>query len=383
MKNKLFIIFNNSNLYIHSKNINKTLCINDSQIKKELINIVNNNDKPEEIILIVDESHFYSLEQVYDKIKESSDNNICTEFKHINVGTKEILNFKSTFFTKSEIEYNGEKIKSSNEIPIHSKYKIIKQSFIWKTEILHKIVEIFKSNDLIINSILPLPYLMLNKYNINDNIYYSICENYTYISKLDSNCNLIFFEKVECGTNDILENISNSFNISLNYSKKLIEKCSYLYLPSNIADYSVDIPISKDQIKTIELKDISLVLKKSWNKLFEQIFLKLKYMKPTIDNNNSINLNYEMYGLTRFINKKFDNNIHIFNTEELDYYYLSNSYENIQELFNKHIKTEILKNEDIEQEIEEFTETRKDWLKNKLLKLVDSKVNAFASFISE
>ncbi|MDR2010982.1 MAG: hypothetical protein LBQ22_10940 [Bacteroidales bacterium] len=285
MENVIFIIVNNSSLYIRSKYINEKYdfdihgCLENNG-QREVLNKISvsikayNSDY--EVVLLLNENFFYSIsKEKYELIPdEINDREIITD---------------NSFFDTSEI-------------------------LVWRLDLLVKLINYFSDNNIKISTVQPITYF-LKKTNNDKRVFISLQKRSVYLTFIDSSGHLKKFSELQCGLQTIVEDISNALNISLNYSLKIIKYCGYVYVPESLSDHVIDISYGKDMEKAIELSHICMLIRRSLAKIFNN------NMSDLCDSGISVIFNSEekLHGLSDFIAQNFSKNLTIFNYDELNY----------------------------------------------------------------
>jgi hypothetical protein len=310
MRNVIFIVLNRTNLYIKGKKIDEKYDFGiDSYLYSKnlsenldlIFSGLKNYRDDYEIVMLLNEVFFYSIRNN----KNSDDHNEEVAGK-INVCGEDIIENKPEFYV------------SNNSI------------FAWKLELLTKLVSYFADNNVKISSIFPISYFVNN--DSYENIFISLQRDSAYITVVDSYGNIENFSSINQGFGSVINDLSEALNVSISYSRKILKRCGYLYIPKEYSDYCVEICYGKDMIKTVEL---SYICKKIRNGL-TGILNKIADFKAMSDSKRVFyyceeNLN----GLSNFISQFALSKASVFEYDKLHFNDLEKRYELIKCEVNK------------------------------------------------
>lgn len=282
----IIIIISDKKIYVKDKKDNKLFDFSEFRVNHSDISIYSDfiietlkkfYKGQKNLVLIPDECFTETITKYSKQIKSSvtdfppelRDNCSLEE-----VNNKKELEIKKVIQKSVALKYKNQLYRNFGQIPVLSTYYVKTTEFIWK-EILSTLYKKLTKSGYNIQSVAPFGLLeseLLLK-SAKHHACISIFENASFLSFYENGI-VTSQDKVSFGYRNLVEKVSDYYNISIKISRELVEKYGFVFLPSKYSDFVVDLPIYQDIIKEIELPELSYIIREECKIGIEQIFKK-------------------------------------------------------------------------------------------------------------
>jgi len=268
-KNSIQISFKQQNILNISEDVLALLLKNKLQ---EL------NLEPDKVIIVLTEDYFTII-----KVLNSSYKKDNVKIKQENTCKKSIISIKNNNKQISEFTeyiYKSKRFKDYNILPLleefyvsNSKMIIEDQRYMLLSIALNKV------------EISPICYMQLtdllsgfvsDSNPDNDKMLVSIYNDSTNISTYRG----IYIsdgKKIQKGMEYIVGQVSDTFNVSQSTAIKLIELYGFVFLPAKYSNVVIDIPVYDEISISVEMTELSFVLREAFKELFTELLDKIAY----------------------------------------------------------------------------------------------------------
>jgi hypothetical protein len=275
------LIIKNSNeacIYNFSK---YGISIYDSKMCGEfIVEILKENFSNAASLSILLSEHFTFTKETFDeevKMSQNLEQTESTDFwennGNISNKTDDYLPDNSLICYTTEYLSYDKNILNYNTIPVLTKYYKRTQSFHLKTDMCYQLRIVLEKAGYVIMNMIPLS-LFNSRQNVNQqaNIcsLLSVYENTSFISII-LNGKTIYQKQINAGLFNLIQKVSDYFNISLHNSRILIDKYGFVFLPAKYNDFVIDIPIYNNILKEIELPELSYVIREEIKRITDKL----------------------------------------------------------------------------------------------------------------
>lgn len=386
MKKDVFVFISTENIKIISDKLCKDIDFKEKEIRNvnaEVIGLIIKETlcdlsiQNENLILVLSSEFILCSEKITANVKkqqiqENSDQDL---YNRVVIPNDNIDNY--TVRQVSKYIFNGKSYDNSKAIPLLQRFFINKQISEFDRVFISQLLSSLQANDLGVKGIIPFVSLyqcfkQLNNQNSRkivlsfnkDNSIASVIEDGIIIK------NII----VNNGLNKIIEDVSNTFDLSSKTTETLIEKYGFVFLPKEYINYVIDIPVYGKLMQSVGLIELSFSIRESLKVLYNDIIssLSLKMKDYEINSDfvyvNSFNINGDNTLLNLIINKE----IFMFDWNSIEYSTIVNVYTSL----NEADQAEKFEYSKIESEIPELQQVKPAFV-DKLTNIFNSKIKPY------
>ncbi len=383
-KSVSYVFLTKDNMYISSDKIS-------AQISYEKQNVLNITEKVMAVLLRkkaedlgVDTSRIVVvLSEDYYLNKHT----IKTFVKNENKEKRKPLRLKNVFSAGSDKErsvseysefvYQGQYINDYSALPLLQNYFECTNVLEKRSDKYDNLISELESNDIFPMAVIPFTefsaaWIDSHKEHQNSEQKYVI--NISQSTTTISVYNGVYLRKsktISSGLDMIIEKISNRFNISFAKSRVLIEKYGFVFLPAKYVNFVIEIPVYDDIVISVELPDLSYVLRESMRDLFADLFQQIGNDLPE---SVGVFSSIEIPGITQLAHL-------LLNAEPVNLSFANLDFENTSRIVNVLLDEEIKSKEIVpvktEPEPIQVEEEINMGFKEKITDLINSRIKPF------
>lgn len=368
MKKEVFVFVNSENIRIVSDQLVKNIDFKEKEIRNANADIIallvrENLDEysvpDSDIILIPGSEYAVCSEKVTSHAKKQNieESSEVDYFKRV---LKPKIDQNSFIFRQSsQYIYNGKTYSNYDAIPLLQRFFKNKQTSEFDRVFMSKLLSSLEANEIGVKGIIAdvsLEQCFSNSdNNINRKIFLSFGIENSRIGVVEDGKiikNLI----VDCGMTKIVENISNTFDLSIKTSEKLAEMYGFVFLPKEYVNYTIDIPVYGKLMQSVSMTELSYCIRESLKEIYCNVINELSSKMKDYDINSdflyssSFNINGDSTLLNLILNKEIIN----CDWNSLDYTTISNVYDSLISAD----KSEQINEAEVEQVTKEETESQ-------------------------
>ncbi len=250
----------------------------DEYVSAVICDLVKKSDNELNSVNLVLDSEYYNCgEQITTHVRSKSDE----KFKIRNFSnpiTKEI-DCESTSYFESHTEFlcADKSYERLDEVPLLQKYLKCKYFLSWNRERLASLKSKLAEYEIEISSYVPVSHFcnaISNSY-LTRNAIIAMYEKHTEISVFDCG-RLVRSVKLNFGKIDLVEHLSDVFNLSHKNSRLLLELYGFVSVPSKYVHCEIELPVFEKIKKCVKLTDISYEISTILKKQFSVIYREIK-----------------------------------------------------------------------------------------------------------
>ncbi len=310
-KAPVFVFLNKENIIINSNYVSAQICFKKHDIlniSTEILILLLKNKLDEmhllnkQLIIILNED-FYTVSKTFSSSIKSKTSNPIKNSKMKNIFNNLDLSCK-TVSSYTEYIYNSQTINNFEALPFLQEFYISDSKMAineYQTEELKIQLDKrgFKSYFLIpYTDLISSLQLSEESRDINENkLIISIHNDYTFVSTYKG-LYLKNAYKIQRGIRQIINSVSNRFNVSSSNAFKLIEMYGFVFLPKKYINFVIDVPVYDDITLEIELTELSFIIREEIKELFSEI---LNWSSKLDVNQIYFNSEIEIAGMTNLI----------------------------------------------------------------------------------
>ncbi|HOZ30823.1 MAG TPA: hypothetical protein PLL66_07885 [Bacteroidales bacterium] len=337
MEKEIFVMINSENLAVISDKINCNVNFKEKEIRSvnpDVIAIILREtlDKfslsDDNIILIPDSEYIICSEKITADIKKQNvqENASSVFFDRIFVPAKNTADF--VFRQQVKYIFNGKVYQSPDAIPLLQKYFVNKQTTEYERNVLSKLLSSLEDCEIGVKGIIPLVSLYKSyqkiQSNVNRTIFLTFSEDKSIATVKEDGIiaeNIV----VNCGMNKIIEDVSNSFDLSLKISKKLIDMYGFVFLPKEYVNYLIDIPVYGKLMQSVGLTELSYCIRESFKEIINELVSSLSSKMKDYDINSEFisTFSLKLNGANTLLDLILNREISVYDSSSLNYADLS------------------------------------------------------------
>lgn len=333
MKKEIFVNVNADSVRICSPELNKVVYFADKGIRnpqpsiialvvREILDELSIPDS--NIVLVPGTEYIICSEKITGHAKKlmTQETETCNQF--IRVMKPENLDF--TFIRSTTYIFDGKTISSFETIPLLQKYFANRKTVSFNQIFLNQLIDDMYKNDIIVTGITTADALKNNDTKIRQ-IVLNIGKNSSSVSVSESGkiLNTIAYEE---GTDRIISDVSNNFNISLKTAATLVNKFGFAFLPQKYHNVVIDVPVYSKLMQSISMPDLTFCIRESLKDIFNNIISGLSakvkdyYIGSALYYDTYLNIN----GMDKLLELLFNTNVSLISTETYNYHSLIDTY---------------------------------------------------------
>ncbi|MDD3860433.1 MAG: hypothetical protein PHW83_09570 [Bacteroidales bacterium] len=333
MEKEVFILIETEKITVISEKISKCVNFNEKGIRNlspEVMAFIVRETldelslKDDKVILLLGSGFIVCSEKITADIKKQNvQENTAIEFYN-----RVLLPAKSTgdfiFRQKPRYIFNGKVYNKADAIPLLQKYFVNKQTTEYDINFLSKLLSSFEDNEIGVKGIVSLVSMYKSCFrtqsNNNRSIFLAFDEDSSIATVIEDGIitkNII----VNCGMNKIVEDVSNSFDLSMKISKKLIDMYGYVFLPKEYVNYVIDIPVYGKLMQSVGLAELSYRIRESFKEIINGLVSSLSSKMKDYDINSEFisTYSFNLKGANTLLDLVLNREISVYCCSSLNY----------------------------------------------------------------
>jgi hypothetical protein len=340
MKNSIFVSVNSDSIKIISEN----LSISTNYSEKGIHNVnpeitallikeclVENSLLACSIILVPSSEYVVITEKIITATKTTAKQE--TEFVKITLNILRSENLKKSLIFSKNVSYicNGKTYSNYDSLPLLNKYFTNYTSLEFDPVFIPALLTNLEKNDIDVNAIVTYDNLISDIYEADSNSKRQIL-----LSFLDNKCTASVSENgriryniaYNCGINKIMENISNTFNISMQTATKLASSYGFTFLPKEYLNCVIDVPVYGTIVQSIGLPELTYCIRESLKELFTGVINSLSAKMSDYEINSVFVCDYacNIRGVETLLELMLNTDIKFTSIDRYEYSILHNNY---------------------------------------------------------
>lgn len=248
------------------------------------------------------------------------------------------------FILRTRYLCDGKMVKNFDALPLLQKYFTNRKTITYDNLFLTPLCDNLKKNDINVTGIVPIDFFLENNNSQLRLVKFSIGKGNSYISVSESGF-ITTIASIELGTDKIISDISNTFNVSIATAVKLIDKFGFVFMPPKYNNVVIDIPVYGSLMQSIPLSELTYCIRESLKDIYNGLLVVLssKVRDYYLDSEFCCDSYIHVSGMHELFELMLNSEIRFINEND-------NVYHSYVKIFNNLITADI---EDIQTLIEE------------------------------
>ncbi|MDD3685673.1 MAG: hypothetical protein PHE56_02785 [Bacteroidales bacterium] len=276
MEKKVFVNVNSDSIQVYGFEKSKIVSFEEKGIRnpqpaiiailiRECLDELLLSDK--DVVIIPGPEYIICSEKITGHVKKTANQETVTDDCLIRVTKPDSLN--ESFIRRTRYISDGKSVKNFEALPLLQKYFANRKTVAYDNLFMNQICENLNKNEITVTGIVPMDFF-LKKRTAKRLVNFRIGKNNSNISVSESGF-ITTTASFELGTDKIISDISNNFNVSVATAVKLLDKFGFVFLPTKYHNVVIDIPIYGSLMQSIPLTDLTFCIRESLKEIYSGI----------------------------------------------------------------------------------------------------------------
>jgi hypothetical protein len=305
-----------------------------------------------DVVIIPGPEYIICSEKITGHVKKTANQETVTDDCLIRVTKPDSLN--ESFIRRTRYISDGKSVKNFEALPLLQKYFANRKTVAYDNLFMNQICENLNKNEITVTGIVPMDFF-LKKSTAKRLINFRIGKNNSNISVSESGF-ITTTASFELGTDKIISDISNNFNVSIATSVKLLDKFGFVFLNPKYHNVVIDIPVYGSLMQSIPLTDLTFCIRESVKEIYNGLIsiLSAKFRDYYLDSEFCCDAYFQVNGMQKLFELMLNSDIRFIDKTEDVYHSFISNYNNLVKADIKDLET--VKAKPIPQQVQEETE---------------------------
>lgn len=361
MEKKVFVNVNSDSIYVYGAEKSKNISFEDKGIRnpqptiiaiviRECLDELMLSDK--DVVIIPGPEYIICSEKITGHVKKTANQETVTDDCLIRVTKPDSVN--DCFIRRTRYISDGKSVKNFEALPLLQKYFANRKTVAYDNLFINQLCDNLKKNEITISGIVPMDFF-LKKGNSRRLVNFRIGKDSSHISISESGF-ILNAASCEHGTDKIISDISNTFNVSISTAVKLLDKFGFVFLNPKYHNVVIDIPVYGSLMQSIPLTDLTFCVRESLKEIYSGIIsvLSTKVRDYYLDSEFCCDAYFQVNGMQKLFELMLNSDIQFIDKTEDVYHSFISTYNNLIKADIKEIET--IKLDAIPQQVHNETE---------------------------